>query len=83
MPLMKTKHSPPPALVTRWFLSSAAILAGIGLIALAVHAAGSFAEAFENVKNGVPTAPGFIPLVLGVLCIIYGAVGLLFRREDY
>lgn len=80
---MKTKHSPPPALVTRWFLSSTAVLAGIGLIALAVHAAGSFVQVVEHVKDGVPTAPGFVPLVLGVLSLIYGVVGLLFRREDY
>lgn len=80
---MKTKHSPPPALVTRWFFSSAAVLAGIGLIAFAVHAAGSFAQVVTHVKDGVPTAPGFVPMVLGVLCLIYGVVGLLFRREDY
>lgn len=80
---MKSRNSPPPAIVTRWLLSSAALLAGVGLIAFAVHAAGSITEVVENVRAGVPTAPGFIPLVLGILSIIYGAVGLLFRQDDH
>ena len=49
---------------------------------LASNAAGSFRQVLEHVLEGAPMAPGFLPFVVGVICIIYGTVGLLFRRDD-
>lgn len=80
---MKTKHPSNPEIVSRWLLSAAAVLAGVGLLALAAHAAGSFGDAWANILEGVPTAPGFVPFVLGVISIIYGVVGLVFRDDDH
>lgn len=79
---MKSRYSTPPALLTRLGFSVLSVLVGAGLIALAVRAAGSFGRVLENVLGGVPTADGFVLFVLGVLGLIYGAVGLLFRRDD-
>ncbi len=65
------------------FLSISALIAGGGFLLLAANAAGSFREAMGAVFDGAPGAPGFAPFVVGVICIIYGFVGLVFRREDH
>lgn len=80
---MKSRHSTPPRLVTRWCLSTFALLLGAGLVFLAIRAAGSFPQVLENIQDGVPSAAGFVPFVLGVICLIYGLVGLVFRRDDH
>lgn len=79
---MKLRHSATPAFVLRLFLSSSVLIAGVGFLILASNAAGSFRQVIESVFEGAPLAPGFLPFVVGVICIIYGAVGLLFRRDD-
>lgn len=79
---MKLRHSATPAFVLRMFLSTAVLIAGIGFLVLAANAAGSFRQVIEHVLEGAPLAPGFLPFVAGVICSIYGVVGLLFRRED-
>lgn len=79
---MKLRHTTSPAFVLRMFLSSAVLIAGIGFVVLAANAAGSFGQVIDSVLEGAPMAPGFLPFVIGVICIIYGTVGLLFRREE-
>lgn len=79
---MKLRHSTTPAFVLRLFLSTAVLIAGVGFVVLAANSAGSFRQVIDSVLEGAPMAPGFLPFVIGVICIIYGAVGLLFRRED-
>lgn len=80
---MKLRHSATPAHTLRLFLSTSILIAGIGFLVLAANAAGSFHQVIENVMGGAPLAPGFLPFVAGVICSIYGIVGLLFRRADH
>lgn len=79
---MKSRPVSPPALIVRLFLSLSVLFAGIGLVVLATNAAGSFRQVLDSVLDGMPGAAGFLPFVIGVVCVIYGCVGLLFRRED-
>ncbi len=79
---MKSRHSATPAFVMRLFLSLSVLFAGIGFLVLATNAAGSFRQVLDSVLEGMPGAAGFLPFVFGVICVIYGCVGLLFRRED-
>lgn len=79
---MKLRHSATPAFVLRLFISTSVLIAGIGFLVLAANAAGSFRQVLDNVMEGAPLAPGFLPFVVGVICTIYGVVGLVFRRED-
>lgn len=65
------------------FLSSAILIAGVGFVVLAANAAGSFRQMIDYVFEGAISAPGFLPFVVGVVCVIYGTVGLLFRREAH
>lgn len=80
---MKSRQSATPAFVLRLFLSTSVLIAGIGFLVLSSNAAGSFRQVIEHVMEGAPLAPGFLPFVAGVICCIYGVVGLLFRREDH
>ena len=80
---MKLRQSATPAFVLRLFLSIAVLIAGIGFLVLSSNAAGSFRQVIDSVLEGAPLAPGFLPFVIGVICIIYGGVGLLFRRDDH
>ncbi len=79
---MKTRHHNNQALLLRLFLSISVLIAGGGFLLLAANAAGSFGAAAGAVFGGAPGDPGFAPFVVGLICIIYGFVGLLFRRED-
>ena len=79
---MKLRQSTTPAFVLRLFLSIAVLIAGFGFLVLSSNVAGSFRQVIDSVLEGAPLAPGFLPFVIGVICIIYGTVGLLFRRED-
>jgi hypothetical protein len=78
----KPRPSAHPAHVLRISLCILAILAGAGFLMLAAHVAGSFRDAAMTVFGGAPGEPGFAPFVVGLLCLIYGFVGLVFRRED-
>jgi len=80
---MKLRQSATPAFVLRLFLSISVLIAGAGFLVLASNAAGSFRQVVQSVMEGAPLAPGFLPFVVGVICIIYGTVGLVFRREDH
>ena len=80
---MKLRHSTSPAFVLRLFLSMSVLIAGIGFLVLASNAAGSFRQVIDSVLEGAPMAPGFLPFVVGIICIIYGTVGLVFRRDDH
>lgn len=80
---MKPRSSTNPAIILRLFLSISALIAGGGFLLLAANAAGSFRDAMANVFGGSPGEPGFVPFVVGLICIIYGFVGLVFRREDH
>jgi hypothetical protein len=81
---MKLRHSAThPSLVLRLFLSISVLIAGAGFLVLAANAAGSFRQVIQSVLEGAPLAPGFLPFVVGVICIIYGLVGVIFRREDH
>ena len=81
---MKLRHpATPPAFALRLFLSISVLIAGIGFLVLASNAAGSFRQVIESVLEGAPLAPGFLPFVVGVICIIYGIVGIIFRRDDH
>ncbi len=80
---MKLRHSTSPAFVLRLFLSISVLIAGIGFLVLASNAAGSFRQVIDSVLEGAPMAPGFLPFVVGIICIIYGTVGLVFRRDDH
>lgn len=79
---MKSRHSANPGQLLRLFLSAAVLLAGLGFIVLAANIAGSLGEVVSSVMDGSPGAPGFLPFVLGVICVIYGGVGLLFRGDE-
>ena len=65
----------------RLFFPLSVLFAGIGFFVLAINAAGSFRQVLDSVLDGMPGAAGFLPFVLGVICVIYGCVGLLFRSE--
>ena len=78
---MKSRPSSPPALLMRYFLPLSVLFAGIGFFVLATNAAGSFRQVLDSVLDGMPGAAGFLPFVFGVICVIYGCVGLLFRSE--
>lgn len=80
---MKLRQSATPAFVLRLFLSISVLIAGAGFLVLASNAAGSFRQVVQSVLEGAPLAPGFLPFVVGVICIIYGTVGLVFRRDDH
>lgn len=79
---MKSRHSATPGHALRLFISTSVLIAGIGFLVLAANAAGSFRQVLAHVLEGAPLAPGFLPFVAGVICCIYGVVGLLFRRDD-
>jgi hypothetical protein len=78
---MKSRHATAAPFI-RPVLCAAALLAGLFLIYRAGEAAGSVGQAMGEVLDGSWSSAGFFPFVLGVLCLIYAAVGLLFRRED-
>jgi hypothetical protein len=80
---MKLRHSATPASVLRLFLSISVLIAGAGFLVLASNAAGSFRQVIQSVIEGAPLSPGFLPFVVGVICIIYGLVGVIFRRDDH
>lgn len=80
---MKLRHSATPAHAVRLFLSIAVLVAGAGFLMLAANAAGSFRQVIQNILEGAPLSPGFLPFVAGVICIIYGLVGVIFRRDDH
>jgi hypothetical protein len=79
---MKTRPLSHPAFAARLFLSLLVLFAGLGFFVLASNAAGSFRRLLDGVLGGMPGAAGFLPFVLGVICVIYGCVGLLFGREQ-
>jgi hypothetical protein len=76
---MKSSSTPSPAAIARWMLGTAALLAGIGLIALGVRAAGSLELILRPATEGGPGAAGAVPLGLGLICLIYGLIGLVFH----
>ncbi len=78
---MKPRRSAHPGTLLRLFLPTSVLLAGAGFMVLAAKFAGSIGEVLGSVMDGSPGAPGFFPFVFGVLCVIYGAVGLLFRGD--
>lgn len=70
------------ASLRRILLPLVVLMAGLGFIFFARDAAGSLAQVVQEVFEGAWSSPGFVPFVLGVLCVIYGVVGLLFHREE-
>ena len=62
--------------------SVAFLIVGVILLIYGLSAAGSFSSSVTEAVTGAPTNKSIWLIVLGVLGIISGGVGLLFRRSS-
>jgi divalent metal cation (Fe/Co/Zn/Cd) transporter len=61
-------------------ISIAILIVGIVLLAFGFNAAGSLASETKEVFTGTPTDKSMILIVLGIIGVIVGGLGALFRR---
>ena len=61
-------------------LSLAILIAGVVLLAFGFNASDSLASETKEVFTGTPTDKSMWLIVLGILGVIVGGLGVLFRR---
>lgn len=61
-------------------ISLAILIAGIVLLAFGFNASGSLASETKEVFTGAPTDKSIWFIVLGIIGVIVGGLGVLFRR---
>ena len=61
--------------------SIAFLIVGVILLVYGLNASDSFSSSVSNVVSGTPTDKSIWLIVLGVIGVVAGGVGLIFRRS--